>query len=242
MTSVASARTKGVGFVNVRTFVAERFGDGAWNAMLARLSREDRGELMAILPVGWYSLELYARLIRALDEVHGYGDLALVVQLGRFEAERDLTTIHRVFLRLANPAYVVEKSGEYWRRFHDTGTWTLTRESDSHITGTLDEWGYVDHALCRELVGYMGRCLELVGAKNVLFEHPLCRARGDARCYFQARWGATRADVPASLAAVARRDGPDTPLPVLDPPPRALHADRENARSSTRRDTGPGRT
>jgi hypothetical protein len=32
--------------------------------------------------------------------------------LGRFQAERDLKTFHRVFLRFANPAYTVSKTTE----------------------------------------------------------------------------------------------------------------------------------
>jgi hypothetical protein len=203
-------KTKGVGFVNVRAFAVERFGAGGYTAVTERLTPADRAELDSVVPVGWYSLGLYARVIRALDEVHGYGDLSLVLQLGRYEAERDLTTIHRVFLRLANPAYVVEKFGDYWRRFHDSGRWELIRESDTQVSGYLDEWGYVDHALCRELVGYMGRLLELVGARNVVMEHPKCRGRGDARCFFRGRWGTNVAsEVPADRSSGSLPKGGD---------------------------------
>ncbi len=219
------AKTKGVGFANVRVFATERFGADGWNGVLEKLTPADRDELQGMVPIGWYSLALYARVIRALDEVHGYGDLALVVQLGRFEVERDLTTIHRVFLRLANPAYTIEKFGEYWRRFHDSGRWELTRESDSHITGFLDEWGYVDHALCRELVGYMGRCLELVGAKNVIMEHPACRGRGEPRCFFRARWGSSsRAESPERLPGSAIAATAPGGRKVAEPTPQQAFA------------------
>jgi hypothetical protein len=186
-----TAYTKGIGFVNVREFTQARFGSSAWPAVLDKVTPHDRAEIVNVLTVGWYPLSLYTRLIHALEEVHGYGDMSLVVQLGRYEAERDLTTIHRVFLRFANPACTLEKMGDYWRRFHDSGQWTVTRESEHLVTGYLDEWGHVDHALCRELVGYMGRMIELAGAKNAIVEHPFCRARGDARCFFRGRWGTT---------------------------------------------------
>src|SRR5689334_3017500 len=130
MDSSEPAKTKGVGFANVRTFVEERFGPAGWDRVLSELVVSDRRELEAILPVGWYSLPLYARLIRAVDQVHGYGDLSLVVKLGRFEAERDLTTIHRIFLRLASPAFMLEKTADYWRRFHDTGHWVVKRDGN----------------------------------------------------------------------------------------------------------------
>ena len=126
----------------------------------------------------------YARLIHAIDEAHGAGDLGLVVQLGRFEAERDLTIIYRLLFRLMNPATVVEKTTDYWHKFHDTGSWEMMRVGDNEIQGVLSGWGVVDHALCRELVG----------AQNVIVEHPECRGRGHARCLFRGRWGATAAN------------------------------------------------
>lgn len=161
---------------------------------MEKLRPTDRDEIAAAVPIGWYPLALYTRLIHAMDEVHGAGDLGLVVQLGRFEAERDLTIIYRLVFRLMSPATVVVKTTDYWRKFHDTGTWEMQKVGNNEIQGVLSGWGVVDHALCRELVGYFSRALELVGAQNVIVEHPECRARGYARCFFRARWGAVAAN------------------------------------------------
>ena len=198
---MSEAKTKGVAFLNVRAFTVERFGSGGWTATLDRLVVTDRQELANIITVGWYPLALYARLLRALEEAHGAGDFALVVRQGRFQAERDLTTIQRVFLRMANPAFAVEKMGEYWRRFHDSGTWEIERATPTRVYGALVDWGVVDRVLCRELGGYMSRVLELVGAKDVNIEHPRCRAHGDARYEFHARWGLAEERVPVGASS-----------------------------------------
>lgn len=182
------ALTKGVGFVNVRAFVTERHGEEAWEQILADLTPEEREQLSAVLPVGWYSLALYAKLIRIVDDRLGGSDLRLVQTLGRFEAERDLTTVQQYFLRLIRPSIVFEQTGKYWRRFHDTGEWEIQRTGDREVVGVLSGWGVVDGALCRELVGYLGRTLELCGAVDVWMDHPHCRARGDAACEFRVRW------------------------------------------------------
>jgi hypothetical protein len=221
------AKTKGIGFVNVKAFTEERFGPTGWDAALQQLVSSDRRELEGIVSVGWYSLSLYARLIRAVDRVHGYGDLSLVVQLGRFEAERDLTTVQRLFLRLANPAFILEKTGEYWRRFHDTGHWVIERQAPTRVRAFLDDWGYADVALCREVVGYVSRAFELVGAKNVRMDHSRCRGRGEARCEFLGRWGEGLAvdssatpQKPASAGQIVPTDSgpiPKTPGPAEPP-------------------------
>lgn len=181
------AQTKGVSFVNAKAFAEERRA-GAWAETLERLSPADRDALESIIAVGWYDLALYARMIRVLDSVLGRGDLALLSELGRYGAERDLTTIQRLFFRLASPAYAIEKIAEYWRRFHDTGTWNVARVGEHHVTGSLDDWGVVDAALCAELVAYMARVIELVGGKNATMLHPRCRARGAKRCEFELSW------------------------------------------------------
>lgn len=203
--SRAPARTKGIAFAHTRLFVEETFGAAGWERVLGRLLPADRAEVESVISVGWYDLGSYARLLRAIDEAHGTGDLSLVVQNGRFQSERDLSTIQRLFFRLANPAYAVEKITDYWRRFHDTGSWEVNRVSESEVTGALHDWGVVDRALCRELTGYMGRVLELVGAKHVIMEHTRCRALGDDVCGYRARWSAgKKAAIPAAPPPEAR--------------------------------------
>src|SRR3989442_14501963 len=82
----SGAKTKGVAFVGVRTFVVQRFGETGWSAVLQRLQPEDRRGLICVPPIGWYSLGGYSRLIRAIATPQGWGACALVVQLSRFEA------------------------------------------------------------------------------------------------------------------------------------------------------------
>jgi hypothetical protein len=219
------AKTKGVSFVNARSFVTERHGASGWAAVIARLRESDRIEVESAVLVGWYSLPLYARLLRAIDETHGCGDCALLVQLGRFEAERDISTIHRIFLRMPNAGFAVERMGEYWRRFHDTGTWKIERATPAQVDVVLEGWGHVDRGLCRELGGYAGRVLELVGAKNVMMEHTFCRAHGDPMCAFRARWGS----IVLFDGADREKSGPRR-LPVSDAPPAPAPTSRSARR------------
>jgi predicted hydrocarbon binding protein len=204
------ALTKGIGFVNVREFVLARFGQAGWDRLVKRSSPAEQAVLESILPVGWYDLAFYTRLIRALDEELGAGDLRLVQALGRFEAERDLTTIQRVFLRLVRPSLAIENMDKYWRRFHDTGAWT-TERGPREVTARLSGWGIVDAALCRELVGYLGRTLELLGGRDVFVDHRKCRGKGDELCEFQTTWRASS-------------DRDEAPAQDFEPSPRTFTA------------------
>lgn len=181
------ARTKGVSFVNAKAFCDLR-GAGTWERVVARLPAADRDALQSLLAMGWYELSLYAKLLHAIDHELGRGDLTLLGPLGRFGAERDLSIVHRLFFRLANPALAIEKTAEYWRRFHDTGTWSVERPSGTSVSGKLAGWGVVDRALCAELMGYMPRVIELCGGKDALMTHGRCRSRGAEACEFELSW------------------------------------------------------
>ena len=181
------ALTKGVGFRNVRSFAMERFGDEGYAKVLAALTPDDRAAVEAIIPMGWYDLTLYARLIHALNGLDGKGDLSLLDQLGRYEAESDLTTIHRLFMRMANPGLILAKSMELWRRFHDTGAWVIERKGKS-ATGTLSGWGIVDAGMCAELNGYIQGIISVGSGRDVWVSHPTCRVHGAADCVFEGTW------------------------------------------------------
>ncbi len=92
--------TKGIRFTSVRTFVDERFGAGAWHEILATLPAADTELIRSVVPSGWYENAVRARLIRAICNVRGGGSLALGREIGSYEAQRDLTTVHRWFVCL----------------------------------------------------------------------------------------------------------------------------------------------
>jgi len=182
------AITKGITFTHARSYVEQTYGAAGWNEVLAASPPGDRAVLSSVVAVGWYDLGAYARVLRTIDETHGSGDLELLNAIGRYGAEKDITTVYRLFFRLQSPAYAIEKIAEYWRKFHDTGVWRVERRGDGRAHGTLRDWGYVERTLCREMTAYMTRVLELVGAKDVRLAHPRCRAEGEEECFFTLRW------------------------------------------------------
>lgn len=204
------ATTKGLGFINVRSFVVERYGATAWKELVDSFPPAERAILGAIVSIGWYDLELYARLIRTIDERLGRGNLKVCYALGRYEAERDLTGAHQWFLKLFGPTTAIEQMGKYWRRFHDTGAWETERRGDREVFARLTGWGVVDAALCRELLGYVGRALELLGGREITLEHPRCRVEGHPLCELHLTWRTPKE---------VKEAGGSAELPPWMPPP-----------------------
>jgi predicted hydrocarbon binding protein len=182
-------RAKGSVFLGMHAFLAER-GDGPAirRAVASALSPKSADAFLGAIAVGWYPLDSYIDAVGALGGALGLAPDEAARAYGRYAAEHDLTTIHRFFLRLANPAYVLEKAGEYWGRYFDTGAWTVTRERETRALADLTAFDAVDRVYCESLTAYVQRMFELAGAREVRVTHVRCRARRADRCSFAIEW------------------------------------------------------
>ena len=175
--------SQGIKIANKREFVRERFGAAAWDEVLARLSAEDRGRIETVDAAAWYETGLHERLLNAMCQ-HLKADDALMVALGRADADRELSTVHRWFVRLMKPSFAIANMNLYWRRTHDTGTWR-SWQNGTEVAAELRDWGLVNRAACLTVLGYLGRTLELFGGRVGPLEHPECRAEGAPACLFR---------------------------------------------------------
>jgi hypothetical protein len=171
------ARIKGTNLAHIRDYVASQLGAGAIDRMRAVLGPETRQAFDSFIASAWYPDQAYVDLVHALRAAFGADHPEVLQKAGAYAAEFDITRIHRVLFRFANPAFVLEKSTEIWSRFFDSGAWTITRSTETSADGFLEGWTIVDAVSCDYLCAYLHRMFELVGAKNVVVRHPDCRAR-----------------------------------------------------------------
>lgn len=160
-------RAKGTNLLHMFTWVEREFGVGTWEKVLHGLSPDEQRRARNILPVRWYDLGLQHRILRAIDRELGRGDGGLVDVIGRYEADQDLSVIHRVFMRMASPSYILERSRDYWERFYDTGAWHVERLGGNHTRGELRGVEPFDPFFARYLHAYIHRMFELTGAKDL---------------------------------------------------------------------------
>lgn len=160
----------------MRSYVQSTFGDASWLTVLESMRSDDASTLRGLVPVGWYPLELQYRLVRAIDAALGGADGALVSDIGRYEAQQDLTVVHRLFLRMANPGFVLEQSGRYWSRFYKSGRWEVVRHSSTEASARLLELRPFDALMADYLGAYIREMWALMKAEVVSMK---ARANGD---------------------------------------------------------------
>jgi hypothetical protein len=180
-----SRRSKGSVLDAVRLFATREGDDAAWGRILGRIPAADRGHVEGAVAVSWIPSRVLTTVFASFDVELRAGGRYAMRDYGRFAAERDLTVLNRALLRLASPTFVIEKSTQYWRRFHSWGAWSVERDGRS-FRGTLDGF-FVGADYCAALTPYLGRLMELAGAKSCGVAHPACVARGDAACVYTGR-------------------------------------------------------
>ena len=180
---------KGASYLSTLAFIDEKFGKDGRARVLARLASEDRALLDSLLlPIGWYPLPPFPRLLRAMVDELGAGDLQLATDRGIWAAIHDMKTIHKVLLKLASPAWVIDRGTSLWKNFHDTGHWETERVGSRGAVATLRELGVVDEAMCATLRGWILGLLTISGCREPQAIHSECRARGDQACVYQTSW------------------------------------------------------
>ncbi|MCP4499691.1 MAG: hypothetical protein GY822_06975 [Deltaproteobacteria bacterium] len=135
----------------------------------------------------WVPFQLQGRLLQAIDQVMGEGDHRLLFEVGTFMAQRDVPRAFRPLLRLGNPGWIVTVGTRMWRTYHSEGWWEVERSRHA-IIATLHDHHENHGAFCATFGGWVSGAVELSGGKDVMFDHPICRARGGPHCVITGRW------------------------------------------------------
>lgn len=184
-----AGRIKGFVLTSRINFVRERFGDDAWDKVVAALPREDAEKLGGvILPSSWFPVELEARLDDAVIRVIGGKSEEAFRELGRQSAIQNLAKFQTAFLKGKTPQTFLEQTPSIYKIYYDAGS--REYQPSGANAGTLITTGAENVTVgdCLTIIGWHEQALAMVGAKNVKITHPVCKARGGTVCRYEVSW------------------------------------------------------
>ena len=142
-----------------------------------------------VLTSSWYEFSILLKLMEAAKPyLHPEMGRSIAWDMGRFSADVGLTTVYKIFFKVADPSYIIKKASQVYQSYYSEGEMKLEEASSGKAVLHLTGLSAPDAHLCDRLLGWMERTLELSGAKNMTMSHPKCLARGDDYCEFLGHW------------------------------------------------------
>jgi len=180
------SRVSGASLMSFQLFLRREHGEGAYETVLAKMPAAQAEPLRGIiLPVNWYPTVSFVRAIETAHAQLGSDDL--YERYGTFAAEFQINTFQKLLLRFTSPAYMLNRAGRVWHRFHETGEWNVSSGTGKTMRGELRNFSVVSSGYCRVVRAWILRAGQMTGTDGGV-DHPECRAKGAAVCVFTGWW------------------------------------------------------
>jgi hypothetical protein len=155
---------KGSHIVAAETWVDARLGKGTFKQLTEKAGQNWH----IILPIAWYQIDV---LHDALEDVSGRVGLSvedITAEIARLNAESDLRSIYKVFLRVAQPQRVLSMTPRLWTTYVRFGNATAITNEKGLYVGQGDgfdqrllDWG------CGCWRGFIPATIQVAGGRVV---------------------------------------------------------------------------
>lgn len=143
--------------------IAKKQGEEFYQKWLASLPQEEQDTYNRLLAISWYPLPM--------SENCGIGELAKMLypndskalrKVGALQVKESLNSVYRLFLKIPSLDFVLGKSVQMWKTFHDTGEFNHTKEGNQSII-TIKKYETMPSYLRQVIWGSIEGITDLVG-------------------------------------------------------------------------------
>jgi uncharacterized protein (TIGR02265 family) len=170
-------------------FVRERFGEQALEKVVSSLPEEDQTILRGMVSnVGWYAFETGNRLDEAIAAKLAGGNMSIFEQIGAASARQNLTSVHQLLVRPGDPQGFMANTPTVYRLYYDKGR--RDYQSSGPTSGVMTTYDAETYSSsdCATVIGWFKEALSMCGAKDVVINEPICRAKGGEFCRYTINW------------------------------------------------------
>ncbi len=161
---MSSGTVKGSHVIILKEWVDEKLGSDSF----AALTKHAGDRWTVILPMAWYDIELVNEVFAEASARTGIPVEEISTQVCRLNAERDLTSIYRLFLRVAQPKLVLDHTPKLWRTYVSFGNASAIRNERGYYLGQGD--GFEEHLVpwvCGCWLGFIPAAIRLAGGRDL---------------------------------------------------------------------------
>lgn len=161
---------RGPNFVYSREFIQKAHGPEAWLRILDALPPEAATVWRTAILDRCYPFSAYKAILPAIAQETGASTDQELARMYAYSADRSLTTVFKVFLRMANPSFVIGKYPQLWNLFFAGGEVRVpeARKGEARVEFTVPEI-FLDW-LPAACLGYSYKAVELAGGRDLTQE------------------------------------------------------------------------
>ncbi len=183
--------------VNLRSsiqFITEKFGKDGLDVVANTLSEEDKSIINDpnLLVSRWIPLDLWVRFFEAIIRELNHGDESIMFEAAKYNANKELNSIYKVFIKMASPEFIVKSSGiiaKTYLKSDDKKIEVKPTQIDKNKFNVSLRGLEVGHRLFElGIVGWVKTALELSGAKNVKIDHKKSPSKNEDCFSTQVTW------------------------------------------------------
>jgi hypothetical protein len=182
---------RGPNFVYAAEYLRNRFGEDKWKETLAALppaAARVWGEPMLVTNV--YPFQTFKDLLVSLEQVVHAIPEQETTRMYEHIADRSLTTVHKFFLRFADPSFVIKRYPLLWQRFFLAGKVEVPTAGKGHASLEFELPEIFLDWLRPACTGYSKRAVELAGGSDFRLIEAGNEALGDGsyRMAYRLSW------------------------------------------------------
>jgi hypothetical protein len=160
---MAPRTVKGSHVLQVKAWIDRHLGTD----LFGELTKHAGEHWAVILPVAWYEVDVVNEVMHQASQRSGISVEEISTEVCQLNAERDLTSIYRIFLRVAQPQRVLDQTPKLWRTYVSFAEARAIRNDKGHYVGQGDGYSeeLVDWA-CGCWLGFIPTTIRLAGGKS----------------------------------------------------------------------------
>jgi hypothetical protein len=189
MADYSLQKSKGYTIKGALNFVDYRFGKDGIEKLRDSLSDDLKKEISkGIIPSDWYPFKFQVEIYEKIDKVFGSGSFEFCKEIGKYTAEYEVSTIHKLFFKIGSPDTILKFGSLLWGRYYNKGKLEIISEEKYSATAYVKDWHPISRAFCIDLFGWMEKTLQLAGASSVYIKHSECLLDGFPHCKYEGFW------------------------------------------------------
>jgi hypothetical protein len=186
---MAGPENKAHGVISWINSAREMVGEQTWAKFVSALPPEER-QLVEHppLPPTWISAELVHAMWEHATELLWGGDLERVTEVSRRQIRGDLSSIYKLFIRIATPQYVASRAATIYQTYNrNNGEMKIVAETP-HSTDVLVSGAMVPSpSFYASLRGSIFGAVEMTGVKDLQVKIVEGGGR-ESRCLYHVTW------------------------------------------------------